>query len=128
MPEQKRDELWTQDEFTERLKDVGRSYYHDKHPFHVAMHQGKLSREQIRGWVANRYYYQNLSRLKMQLFYREPSRDLRREWIGRIIDHDGTQGEEGGIEAWLRLGEAVGLVSGRSSAGGPCRTRCSFFR
>ena len=28
----------------------------------------------------------------------------------RILDHDGTQEEEGGIEAWLQLGEAVGLT------------------
>jgi pyrroloquinoline-quinone synthase len=38
-----------------------------------------------------------------------PDREVRREWIQRVLDHDGTQGDEGGIEAWLRLGEAVGL-------------------
>ena len=26
-----------------------------------------------------------------------------------MIDHDGAPGEDGGIEAWLRLGQAVGL-------------------
>jgi pyrroloquinoline-quinone synthase len=36
-------------------------------------------------------------------------REQRRQWVLRIIDHDGTQGDEGGIEAWLRLGEACGL-------------------
>ncbi len=105
-----KEKLWTRDEFTEQLKAVGSSFYHDKHPFHVAMHKGKLSREQIRGWVANRYYYQKSVPIKdAAILSRLPSRDMRREWIGRIIDHDGTQGEEGGIEAWLRLGEAVGL-------------------
>jgi pyrroloquinoline-quinone synthase len=39
-----------------------------------------------------------------------PDREERRQWIRRILDHDGTQGDEGGIEAWLRLGEAVGLA------------------
>jgi pyrroloquinoline-quinone synthase len=107
---QKREKLWTKAEFTERLKDVGRSFYHDKHPFHLAMHQGKLSREQISGWVANRYYYQKSVPIKdAAILSNLPSRELRREWIGRIIDHDGTDGEDGGIEAWLRLGEAVGL-------------------
>lgn len=111
VPDQKRNELWTRDEFIQRLKDVGRSYYHDKHPFHVAMHQGKLSREQIQGWVANRYYYQKSVPIKdAAILSRLPSREMRREWIGRIIDHDGTKGEEGGIEAWFRLGEAVGLT------------------
>jgi pyrroloquinoline-quinone synthase len=35
---------------------------------------------------------------------------VRRRWIRRIHDHDGTAEEEGGIEAWLRLGEAAGLA------------------
>jgi pyrroloquinoline-quinone synthase len=38
-----------------------------------------------------------------------PERDVRRHWVQRIIDHDGLAGDEGGIEAWIRLGEAVGL-------------------
>lgn len=108
--EKEREVLWTPDEFTEKLRDVGRSYYHDKHPFHVKMHEGALSREQIRGWVANRYYYQKSVPIKdAAILSNLPSMELRREWIGRIIDHDGTHGEDGGIEAWLRLGEAVGL-------------------
>ena len=36
-------------------------------------------------------------------------RDARRQWVQRIIDHDGIEGEDGGIEAWLQLAEAVGL-------------------
>jgi pyrroloquinoline-quinone synthase len=104
-------ELWTPDELTERLKDVGRAHYHDKHPFHLAMHEGRLSREQIRGWVANRYYYQKSVPIKdAAVLSNLPSMEMRREWIRRIIDHDGTDGEDGGIEAWLRLGEAVGLM------------------
>ncbi|MBS4175670.1 pyrroloquinoline-quinone synthase PqqC [Bacillus sp. FJAT-49736] len=104
-------QVWTSDEFTERLKDVGRSFYHDKHPFHVRMHEGKLSKEQIQGWVANRYYYQKSVPIKdAAILSNLPSRDLRREWIGRIMDHDGTTEEDGGIEAWLKLGEAVGLT------------------
>jgi len=38
-----------------------------------------------------------------------PDRDTRRLWVQRIIDHDGVAGDEGGIEAWLQLGDAVGL-------------------
>jgi pyrroloquinoline-quinone synthase len=34
---------------------------------------------------------------------------VRREWIQRIIDHDGTTEGTGGIESWLRLGEALGV-------------------
>jgi pyrroloquinoline-quinone synthase len=109
--EKHQEEIWSQDEFTERLKDVGRSYYHDKHPFHIKMHEGALSQEQFQGWVANRYYYQKSVPIKdAAILSNLPSRELRREWIGRIIDHDGTHGQDGGIEAWLRLGEAVGLT------------------
>ena len=36
-------------------------------------------------------------------------RELRREWVHRMLDHDGTGGEEGGIERWLVLTDALGL-------------------
>jgi pyrroloquinoline-quinone synthase len=84
--------------------------YHDQHPFHVAMNNGGLSPRQIRGWVANRFYYQqNIPRKDAAILANCPDRAVRRRWIRRIVDHDGTMAGEGGIEAWLRLGEAVGL-------------------
>lgn len=84
--------------------------YHHLHPFHVRMNAGKLSREQIRGWVANRYYYQEcIPRKDAALLSNCPDPEVRRRWIRRIVDHDGTTSEPGGIEAWLRLAEAVGL-------------------
>ena len=39
-----------------------------------------------------------------------PQREVRRVWIHRVIDHDGSLENEGGIEAWLRLGRATGSV------------------
>jgi pyrroloquinoline-quinone synthase len=61
--------------------------------------------------VANRYYYQeNIPRKDAAILANCPDLEVRRRWIRRIIDHDGTAGGEGGIEAWLRLGEAVGLT------------------
>jgi pyrroloquinoline-quinone synthase len=85
--------------------------YHDQHPFHVRMNAGRLSRHEIQGWVANRYYYQECIPLKdAAILSNCPDREVRRRWISRILDHDGTTGVEGGIEAWLRLGEAVGLT------------------
>jgi pyrroloquinoline-quinone synthase len=38
-----------------------------------------------------------------------PDRSIRRDWVRRILDHDGYGDDPGGIEAWVRLGEAVGL-------------------
>jgi pyrroloquinoline-quinone synthase len=84
--------------------------YHSRHPFHERMNAGHLSRRQIQGWVANRFYYQQCIPLKdAAILANCPDRAVRRRWIQRIIDHDGTGDAEGGIEAWLRLGEAVGL-------------------
>lgn len=104
------DKRWTESEFTSRLRAVGDVGYHDKHPFHVLMNEGKLTREQLQGWVANRFYYQTQIPVKdAAILSNCPERDVRRVWIQRILDHDGTSGDEGGIEKWLRLGEAVGL-------------------
>ncbi len=96
--------------FVSRLRQVGEERYHDKHPYHIAMHEGKLSPVQLRAWIANRFYYQRNIPVKDALILSKlPSREERREWIQRIIDHDGRDGEEGGIEAWVRLGEAAGI-------------------
>lgn len=97
------------EEFVAALRAHSRRY-HDAHPFHRRMNQGTLDRRQIQGWVANRFYYQEaIPRKDAAILANCPDREVRRQWIRRILDHDGTQGTEGGIEAWLRLGEAVGL-------------------
>jgi pyrroloquinoline-quinone synthase len=84
--------------------------YHDRHPFSRRMNEGNLSRGQIQGWVANRFYYQEtIPRKDAAILANCPEREVRRRWVRRILDHDGTADGEGGIEAWLRLGEAVGL-------------------
>lgn len=104
-------EPWTPDEFTAELREVGLRKYHDKHPFHHLMNTGRLNREQIQLWVANRYYYQkNIPIKDAVLLSRCPIRDVRRQWVQRILDHDGYGAEPGGIEKWLRLGEGVGLT------------------
>ena len=99
------------EKFIARLREVGSRAYHDKHPFHVAMNAGELSREALRGWVANRFYYQrNIPIKDAAILSNCPLREIRRIWIHRILDHDGDAQNEGGIEAWLRLGEACGLA------------------
>ena len=101
---------WDEATFTARLREVGGNIYHDKHPFHVLMNEGKLEPDQIRGWVINRFYYQcNIPIKDAAILSNCPLRDVRRQWVARIIEHDGTQGEEGGIESWLRLGMACGI-------------------
>lgn len=100
---------WSKEEFEQQLRAKG-DRYHIHHPFQVRMNAGHCTREQVQGWVANRFYYQLSIPLKdAAILSNCPDRDIRREWIKRIIDHDGTQGDEGGIEAWLQLGMACGL-------------------
>jgi len=94
------------------LREVGTTY-HDRHPYHVLMNEGRLDRHQLQGWVANRFYYQTQIPIKdAAILSNCPERELRRAWIQRIMDHDGTEDDIGGIEKWLRLGEAVGLTRG----------------
>jgi len=100
---------WSRKEFEAQLRAKGRGY-HILHPFHIAMNSGKCTKEQVQGWVYNRFYYQISIPVKdAAVLSNMPDREQRREWVKRILDHDGTRGEEGGIEAWLRLGEACGL-------------------
>jgi pyrroloquinoline-quinone synthase len=85
--------------------------YHIHHPFNVRMNDGLLGPDQIRGWVANRFYYQvNIPQKDGAIIANCPDRATRRRWVRRILDHDGWGENEGGIEAWVRLGEAVGLT------------------
>ena len=102
-------EPWSKEEFERQLR-AKESRYHIHHPFHIAMNSGRCTREQVQGWVYNRFYYQIAIPLKdAAVLANMPDREQRRQWVLRILDHDGTQGDEGGIEAWLRLGEACGL-------------------
>jgi len=101
---------WSTDEFTRRLRGVLERRYHHLHPLNQRMHRGELSREELQLWVANRFYYQVNIPIKDALILANcPEPAVRRRWIQRIIDHDGRGDEPGGIEAWLRLGEAMAV-------------------
>jgi len=104
-------EVWSREEFLARLREVGTQGYHHLHPFHIRMNAGKLDKDAIQLWVANRFYYQSsIPRKDAAILANCPLREVRRQWIGRIIDHDGKEGQEGGIEQWIRLGIACGLT------------------
>lgn len=100
---------WTRTEFEEKLREKGKGY-HIYHPFHVMMYEGKLTKEQLQCWVANRFYYQIAIPMKDGAILSNcPDVDVRKQWIVRITDHDGVGDTMGGIEAWIQLGAAVGL-------------------
>ena len=100
---------WTFDELTGEIEKVLDANYHHKHPFNLKMHEGTLSKEQLRGWVANRFYYQQMIPVKDCLLMSKMPAHYRRMWIARVIYHDGPEPDQGGLEAWLALGDAVGV-------------------
>lgn len=100
---------WSREEFEQNLR-AKEARYHTHHQFHLMMNEGKLRHEAIRGWIANRFFYQSNIPLKDGAILSNcPDREVRRLWITRILDQDGNADDEGGIEAWIRLGEAAGI-------------------
>jgi pyrroloquinoline-quinone synthase len=96
--------------FEAAIRAVGAERYHDKHCFHRLLHGGKLDKGQVQAWAINRYCYQEaVPRKDAALISRVHDRELRREWIRRIHDHDGFEGEPGGLERWLVLTDGLGL-------------------
>ena len=105
---------FTVEQFRARLQEVGRDFYHHRHPFHLMMHEGRLNRGQIQAWALNRYYYQSQIPIKDAIIIsRSEDRDFRSQWRKRIADHDGDGSSTGGIDRWLRLAEAAGLDRAR---------------
>ena len=107
------DEPWSADDFEARLR-ARESRYHIHHPFNLRLNRGELAPFQVRGWVANRYYYQFCIPLKdAAVLANCPDRAERRRWLERILDHDGrgdyAGSNAGGIESWTRLATATGL-------------------
>lgn len=98
-------------EFEAQIRAVGPERYHDLHPFHHMLHGGKLNKGQVQAWALNRYCYQSaVPRKDAALISRVHDRELRREWMHRILDHDGMlPDEQGGIERWLVLTDGLGL-------------------
>jgi coenzyme PQQ biosynthesis protein C len=102
--------LLSEAELEARLRDTGARRYHRAHPFHQLLHGGKCTKGQVQAWALNRYYYQaKIPQKDANLISRCDDRELRREWLGRITDHDGDSSNEGGIERWLTLTSGLGL-------------------
>jgi coenzyme PQQ biosynthesis protein C len=102
--------LMTPDELEAALRDIGARRYHRLHPFHGLLHGGKCTRGQVQAWALNRYYYQAVIPLKdASLIGRCEDPALRREWRSRLMDHDGDDAREGGLERWLRLTDSLGF-------------------
>jgi pyrroloquinoline-quinone synthase len=104
---------WSPEEFEARLR-AKEARYHIHHPFNKRLNSGALQPFQVRGWVANRFYYQQAIPMKdAAVMANCDDRATRRRWIDRMLDHDGHGDHQGpnagGIEIWTQLGIAVGL-------------------
>lgn len=110
--------MHTSNELEHSLREIGAQLYHDKHPFHILLHAGKLNKTQVQAWALNRYEYQRCIPLKDAIILTRLEDDaLRREWRQRIVDHDGDTQTEGGIARWLKLTDALGLDRGLVCSG-----------
>lgn len=104
--------------FEAELRAVPQRHYHHLHPFNLRMHAGELGKEELRTWIINRFHYQRHIPVKdAYVLAKLETPELRRMWLRRIQDHDGTRPGEGGIERWLRLGEAAGIDRERLLSG-----------
>lgn len=102
--------LLSEAEFIAGFYVIGEERYHHKHPFHLLMHEGKLTRGQLQAWALNRYFYQSRIPIKdAAILARSEDPAFRLAWRKRILDHDGDGTKPGGIEKWLKLVEATGL-------------------
>jgi len=110
--------LLSEVEFVAGFQAIGEERYHHKHPFHLLMHEGRLSRGQLQAWALNRYYYQSIIPIKDSIILsRGTDPAFRRAWRKRVVDHDGDASSEGGIKRWLKLAEAAGLSAEQVQAG-----------
>ena len=77
--------------------------------------------------MANRFYYQiNIPVKDAAILANCDDREVRRNWVQRILDHDGYGDDPGGIDSWLRLAEAVGLDARAPSRAWPrCVPACA---
>ncbi len=106
------------DELRAKLLAIGPERYHHQHPFHLMMHEGKLSRGQLQAWALNRYYYQSVIPIKDAIILsRSWDKEFRKAWRKRIVDHDGDATSTGGIQRWIKLAEASGVDPARVERG-----------
>jgi hypothetical protein len=108
--------------------------YHDLHPFHDMLHDGKLNKGQVQAWALNRYVYQAAiprkdASLNRDVHRRELERpvyvDSGRSW------HSGRSRRKDAAMVWIRANTPTGsrrqgLTMGRDSAS--CSSICRVVR
>ena len=81
--------------------------YHVHHPFDKLLQSGRASREMLRLWAANRYYYQDtIPRKDAAIVAHCPDSAVRGGWVAHVVTHD----VDGALGEWLLLTRALGLT------------------
>ena len=83
-------DLLSLDELRAQLRAVGEERYHHQHPFHLMMHEGRLSRGQLQAWALNRSTTRASFQSRTRLF-------CRAGWIRRF-------GGRGASGWWIMTG------------------------
>ena len=97
----------SREEFERKLRDKEK-YYHINHEFHILMNTGKLDKEAIQGWVANRFYYQTAIPVKdAAIMSNCPDRDVRRLWVQRMARYSPRR--------WRRAAGRIGRTAPRAA-------------
>ena len=93
----------------EKFRDemMGLAYrYHVHHPFDKLLQSGHASRDMLRLWAANRYYYQDtIPRKDAAIIANCPVSHMRAMWCEHIKTHD----VDGALSEWLLLTDALDL-------------------
>ncbi len=98
-------------EFERQLRACGHAYQ-IYHPLNVLLTSGRASPAQLRTWVATRFCYEvSLPLTDAAILANCDDPDFRRKWVLRLLDADGHGTDPGALDAWIRLGQAVGLAA-----------------
>ncbi|MGH3433167.1 MAG: pyrroloquinoline-quinone synthase PqqC, partial [Thermocrispum sp.] len=83
------------DDFVTELRGLQHRYW-GAHPFHHRLHSGALSQRELQTWAANRWYYQKMLPQKdAAIIANCPLPEIRRQWLNRIVYHDGPAADGG---------------------------------
>ncbi len=84
--------------------------YFLNHPFMKLFYAGRLTNEQIRAWIVNRFYYQKQMPLKDSIILANCTDTAARKlWLQRLMKREGVGGYRGDVEGWAMLAEAAGI-------------------
>ena len=101
------------DEFVNELT-AGRIRRDKLKPTRLLLIQGKLTKEQVRTWVKQLYYYRvNVPRKELYILANCPIKEIRMELVKKYLEEedDRVLGAKDGPhdELWIKLGEGLGV-------------------